>query len=62
MKKNDTKHSIDHDANPINEDSYLNLSKNHKDWYNISDMGKQRGKPHAVPQKVKKESKSWKTK
>ena len=33
---------------------YLGTDKSHKDWYEIGAMGKQRGKPKAVPPKVKK--------
>lgn len=45
MKKNE---QSDH-TNP-----YLETNKPHKDWYEIGMMGKQRGKPKAVPPKVKK--------
>jgi len=60
MKKSDSKHAIDHEGKPLNEDPYLEISKSHKDWYNISEMGKQRGKPKYAPPKVKKDKKSWK--
>lgn len=34
--------------------NYLETQRAHKKWYNISEMGKQRGKPHAIPPKIKK--------
>lgn len=43
-----------HGKELINENSYLHLDKSHKDWYNRSEMGKQRGKPHYAPPKKKK--------
>ena len=39
---------------------YLETEKEHKKWYNVWEMGKQRGKPKAVPPKVKKEKGSGK--
>lgn len=34
---------------------FLETQKSHKNWYDVeSGMGKQRGKPKAVPPKVKK--------
>lgn len=34
---------------------YLETQKEHKKWFEVGAMGKQRGKPHAVPEEVKKE-------
>lgn len=39
---------------------YLGTDKSHKDWYEIGAMGKQRGKPKAVPPKVKKQKGEFK--
>lgn len=36
------------------KNNYLETEKSHKDWFEVGAMGKQRGKPHAVPQNVKK--------
>ena len=37
-------------------EGYLELNKEHKKWYDgETGMGKQRGKPHAVPPKIKKQ-------
>ena len=33
---------------------YLETDKEHKKWYEIGAMGKQRGKPKAVPPKIAK--------
>ena len=38
----------------IGSKGYLELDKSHKDWYELGAMGKQRGKPKAVPANVKK--------
>jgi len=40
--------------NKNNKNTYLETEKSHKDWYEIGAMGKQRGKPHAVPENIKK--------
>ncbi|MCL5407635.1 MAG: hypothetical protein M1429_04025 [Patescibacteria group bacterium] len=37
-----------------NLNSFLETQKEHKKWYEVSGMGKQRGKPRAVPSNVKK--------
>ena len=34
---------------------YLETQKEHKKWYNVWEMGKQRGKPKAVPPKTLKQ-------
>lgn len=34
---------------------YLETDKEHKKWYNVWEMGKQRGKPKAVPPKIAKQ-------
>jgi hypothetical protein len=40
---------------------FLETNQPHKDWYDIeSGMGKQRGKPKAVPAKVKKQKGEFK--
>lgn len=39
---------------------YLKLQKDHKDWYNRGELGKQRGKPRYAPPKERKEKKEWK--
>lgn len=45
-------------AKPIQKkdhsDPHLETDKVHKDWYEIGMMGKQRGKPKAVPPKTPK--------
>ncbi len=41
--------------------NFLETEREHKKWYDIeSGMGKQRGKPRAVPQNVKKPKGSFK--
>lgn len=53
-KKIDSKRVQNHDQKLVKPNAYLETQKSHKDWYNIAEMGKQRGKPHAVPPKTKK--------
>jgi len=36
------------------QNSYLETEKEHKKWFEMGTMGKQRGKPKAVPQDIKK--------
>lgn len=43
-----------------NQNSYLETQKEHKKWFEVGAMGKQRGKPKAVPPKIKKEKGSGK--
>ncbi|HLB95768.1 MAG TPA: hypothetical protein VJK26_02600 [Patescibacteria group bacterium] len=50
----DSKRARDHDQKLQKPNSYLETQKSHKEWYNISEMGKQRGKPRAVPRNLKK--------
>lgn len=50
----DSIHAKRHGKELVNENPYLHLDKPHKDWYNRSEMGKQRGKPHYAPPKKKK--------
>ncbi len=38
-----------------NTNNFLETQKEHKKWYEASGMGKQRGKPRAVPQNIKKQ-------
>ncbi len=40
--------------------AYLETDKEHKKWYEIGAMGKQRGKPKAVPPKMKKQKGDFK--
>lgn len=61
-KCGDSKKAVDHDNNLLETGSIMNLDKDHKDWYNRSEMGKQRGKPHYAPPKEKKSGKTWKKK
>lgn len=57
----DSKHAKAHGKKLVETSSaYLNLSEDHKDWYNRREMGKQRGKPKYAPPKVKKPIKVWK--
>lgn len=42
-------------------DNYLETQKEHKKWYEVGAMGKQRGKPHAISPNIKK-SKSGRNK
>lgn len=43
-----------HDGKVIKPNSYLEIQKEHKKWYEVGAMGKQRGKPKSVPQNIKK--------
>jgi len=39
----------------IEQNNYLEIQKEHKKWFNSEvGMGKQRGKPKAVPENIKK--------
>lgn len=58
----DSKHAKIHGKSLVEEESYLHLDKDHKDWYNRRELGKQRGKPKYVPLTEKKPKKSWKQK
>jgi hypothetical protein len=60
-KKNhaDSKHAKIHGKDLVEINSNLELSGQHKDWYNRCEMGKQRGKPHYAPPKEKKSGKTW---
>lgn len=49
-----SKNVKNHDQKLVKPDNYLETDKSHKNWYNISEMGKQRGKPMAVPKEIKK--------
>jgi len=44
----------DHDQKISKASNYLETQKDHKDWYNIHEMGKQRGKPRGTPRDLKK--------
>lgn len=57
----DAKHTCNSHGEVI-EPSPMNLQKEHKKWYLRQDLGKQRGKPHAVPPNIKKTGKTWKKK
>ena len=60
QKHADAKHAKRHGKELIEENSYLNLDKSHKDWYMRDGMGKQRNKPKSVPIENKKDKESWK--
>lgn len=57
-KKNqsDSKRIKNQDQKLVEPNNYLETQRSHKNWYNISGMGKQRGKPRAVPKSIKKPS------
>ena len=59
--KLDSKHVYNKDGEIV-EPNIMNLQKEHKKWYLRQDLGKQRGKPHAVPPNIKKTGKTWKKK
>lgn len=46
----------------IGPEGYLETDKQHKDWYNRREMGKQKGKPRYAPPKEKKSGKTWREK
>lgn len=56
----DAKHAKAHGKSYVETDSYLELAKSHKDWYQRGAMGKQRGKPKYAPPKEMKSRKTWK--
>lgn len=59
----DAKHAKAHGKKLVEtQPNYLCLEKEHKDWYNRRELGKQRGKPHYAPPKEKKSGKTWKRK
>lgn len=55
-KTTDAKHLQDHDQNILEPNTYLKTDNQHKDWYNVHEMGKQGGKPKANPREIKKQS------
>jgi len=50
----DAKHVEDHDNKLLKPNTYLETEKEHKNWYNIHEMGKQRDKPRIAPREEKK--------
>jgi hypothetical protein len=46
MTKSNSKLSKDHDQNLNEQNGYLEIQRQHKQWYESNAMGKQRGKPH----------------
>lgn len=44
----------DNDNNIQNPNILLETEHGHKDWYNVNQMGKQRGKPQMVKSETKK--------
>jgi len=56
MKKSkiDTKRIKNHDQKLLKPDNYLETQKSHKKWYDIHEMGKQRGRPRLAPKETKK--------
>ena len=56
----DSKHAKAHGKKLVEEEGYLRLDKDHKDWYNRRELGKQRGKPKYAPPKERKSKKGWK--
>ena len=46
----------------INRSSHLNTDQPHKDWYNPTQMGKQRNQPHFVMRSGKKPKESFRHK
>lgn len=53
-KKPKTDEILNHDQKILKPNSYLETQKSHKDWYDIHEMGKQRGKPRLAPKETKK--------
>ncbi|MEK7142989.1 MAG: hypothetical protein AAB785_02135 [Patescibacteria group bacterium] len=54
MKKKNRKKLIKIRSQVDPTNPYLETQKEHKKWYNVWEMGKQRGKPKAVPPKALK--------
>ena len=50
----DTKHAKEHGRKLVEPNAYLETQKEHKNWYNIHEMGKQRGEPRIAPREEKK--------
>jgi regulator of replication initiation timing len=46
----------------VQTNNYLQLDKEHKDWYDRHNLGKQRNKPDRVAKEEKKQKKTWKNK
>lgn len=59
-KKAKPNQSTDHDQNILKPNAYLELQKEHKDWYQKNQMGRQGGKPQMVQKEVKKSKGSGK--
>lgn len=53
-KKIDSSQLKDSDQNIEKPNSFLETEKEHKDWYDVNQMGKQRGEKHLAPKEVKK--------
>jgi len=50
-----SKQTKDADNNIVEPSTFLETEKEHKDWYDVTQMGKQRGTPKRVPVEGKKE-------
>lgn len=54
QKKPAADEALDHDQKIQKPSNYLETQKEHKDWYDIHKMGRQRGRPRLVPREEKK--------
>ena len=53
-RETDSKRLKTHDQKLEKPDNYLETQRSHDKWYNIHEMGKQRGKPRLMPREMKK--------
>lgn len=53
-KNTNSKTAKNNDQNLVEPNNYLETQKDHKEWYNIHEMGKMRGKPTNLPREIKK--------
>lgn len=53
-KSIDSKRTKNHNQKIVEPNTYLETQKPHKKWYDIREMGKQRGRPRLVPREQKK--------
>ncbi len=54
-RRNSSKTIINNDQKIIKPSGYLKTQKEHKDWYDIREMGKQKNRPRLVPREKKKQ-------
>jgi len=53
-RKTDSKLAQNRDQKLVEPHAYLETQRAHEKWYNIHEMGRQKGRPRLVPREAKK--------